>query len=197
MPVNLLSSGGGTTTLTNAASASNFTLTLPAVTGTIATTATAGKVLQVVQTVKTDTFVSGTTSAWFDITGMSVAITPASASNKVLVSWSLCYGGNAGAVGYYVRLVRNSTAIALGNAAGSRLQVTQAITPSNVDSFGGATSAVTFLDSPATTSATTYKIQLYQIPGTQALPINYSQNDGDNNTIGRWISTITVQEIAA
>jgi len=37
MPVNLLSSGGGITTLTNAASASNFTLTLPAATGSLLT----------------------------------------------------------------------------------------------------------------------------------------------------------------
>jgi hypothetical protein len=36
MPVNLLSAGGGTTTLTTASSASNFTLTLPATTGTMA-----------------------------------------------------------------------------------------------------------------------------------------------------------------
>lgn len=38
MPVNLISSGGGTTTLTPAASASNFTVTLPAATGTMALT---------------------------------------------------------------------------------------------------------------------------------------------------------------
>jgi hypothetical protein len=47
MPINLLSAGGGTTTLTTASSASNFTVTLPAGTGTVITTApgTSGNVL--------------------------------------------------------------------------------------------------------------------------------------------------------
>ena len=46
-----------------------------------------GKVLQVKQTVKTDTFSSTTTGSDVDITGLSVSITPSSASNKILVSY--------------------------------------------------------------------------------------------------------------
>ena len=42
-----------------------------------------GKVLQVVQTEKTDTFSSTTFNSWTDITGMSVSITPSSTSNKI------------------------------------------------------------------------------------------------------------------
>jgi hypothetical protein len=47
MPINLLSAGGGTTTLTTASSASNFTVTIPAATGSVITTApgTSGNVL--------------------------------------------------------------------------------------------------------------------------------------------------------
>ena len=48
---------------------------------------TTGKVLQVVQTMKTDTFSSTTGTTWTDITGVSVNITPSSASNKILVSF--------------------------------------------------------------------------------------------------------------
>lgn len=152
--------------------------------------------VQIVQTVKTDTFTTGTTDSWVDLSGISVTITPTSSSNRVLVNWSICYGGNSGAVGYYLRLVRNSTAIALGDAAGSRQRATQGITPANVDSYGGGNSVITFLDSPATTSATTYKAQIYQIAGTQAILINRSQNDGDAADRARWVSTITVTEIS-
>ena len=83
----------------------------------------AGSVLQVVQTVKTSTFTTSSTS-FTDVTGLSVSITPTSASNKILV---LCYavlsntntGGN-----YYsfARLMRDATPIFVGDAAGSRLQ---------------------------------------------------------------------------
>ena len=47
MPINLLSAGGGTTTITTASSASNFTVTIPAATGSVITTApgTSGNVL--------------------------------------------------------------------------------------------------------------------------------------------------------
>jgi len=152
--------------------------------------------VQIQSTTKTDTFTDGTTDSWIDITGMSVTITPTSSSNRVLVDWALCYGGNSGAVGYFLRLVRNGTAIAIGNAAGSRQRATQGITPANVDSYGGGTSAVTFLDSPSTTSAVTYKIQFYQIAGTQAILINRSQNDGDAADRARWVSSITAMEIS-
>ncbi len=44
-----------------------------------------GNVLQVVSTAKTDVFSSSSTS-FTDVTGLSVAITPSSTSNKILVS---------------------------------------------------------------------------------------------------------------
>jgi hypothetical protein len=47
-----------------------------------------GKVLQVVQAVKTDTFTATSFSSWnfVDVTGLSVSITPSSASNKILIT---------------------------------------------------------------------------------------------------------------
>ena len=54
----------------------------------------AGAMLQVVQTVKTDTFSSNPSSAWIDITGLSVSITPLSSSSKILVQISIVGGGH-------------------------------------------------------------------------------------------------------
>jgi hypothetical protein len=114
-----------------------------------------GKVLQVVQ--DTDTSGFSTASTTYQDTGLSVTITPSSASSKVLITV-------AGVQGYFVhsgsqtaaygnfRLVRTSTQLqeVIGGAYGlaSSSGKTFYFTPN----FG-------YLDSPATTSATTYKVQ--------------------------------------
>jgi hypothetical protein len=197
MPITI--NGTGTITgLSAGAIASNDIASLAAtkLTGTVPdANAPSGSVVQVVSTTKTDTFSTGTTEAWVDISGLSVTITPSSSSNKVLVTWDVCFSGNNGAVGYFLRLVRNSTAISIGNAAGNRTRATAGISPSNVDSYGGGSSSVSFLDSPSSTSATTYKVQLWQISGTQSIFINNSWNDGDAFDRARWVSAITAMEI--
>ena len=94
-----------------------------------------------------------------------------------------------------VRLVRDSTAIAVGDVAGSRTQV------SSVGWGSGANNAtnmqsMNFLDSPATTSSTTYKLQILATGGH----INYiNRNARDDNADyePRGVSSITVMEIAA
>jgi hypothetical protein len=193
MPVNLISAGGGTTTLTTASSASNFTLTLPASTGTVATTATAGKVLQVVSVVKDDVATLSSTS-FTDISGLSASITPTSATSKILIQVAITYGGSSNAYSS-ARLVRDSTAIALGSASGSRIRAS--FTTGSTDVGRPRFSGITFLDSPATTSSTTYKVQLVVNSG-QSVKINTSNEDEDNTTTGiRTVSTITVMEIAA
>jgi hypothetical protein len=52
-----------------------------------------------------------------------------------------------------------------------------------------------FLDSPATTSATTYKVQTQQITGQVETYINRSYTDTDTTSYSRTISTITVMEV--
>jgi hypothetical protein len=77
MPINLLSAGGGTTTLTTASSASNFTVTIPAATGSVITTApgTSGNALISDGTNWTSSTVNGTAKAWVNFDGnTSVAI---------------------------------------------------------------------------------------------------------------------------
>jgi hypothetical protein len=150
-----------------------------------------GSVIQVVSTTKTDTFSTGTSAAWVDITGMSVSITPTSASNKILVIFSGNAAGTTGTSGWSAQLVRGSTAICIGDAAGSRLSAsTGGATP---DSNWSLPASINYLDSPATTSSVTYKIQ--GRVGAGSFYFNRSQADTDSSGIMRSASTITVMEI--
>jgi hypothetical protein len=152
-----------------------------------------GKVLQVVSTAKTDTFSSSSTS-YTDITGLSVAITPTSSTSKIYVMCTINGTSANGQLGFF-QLMRDSTAIGIGDTAGSR---TRSSFSSNLGrSLQQATDCmgINFLDSPATTSATTYKVQLRSTSGN--IYINRSGDDGDFNYYARTISSITVMEIGA
>ena len=156
-----------------------------------------GKVAQVLQTIKTDTFTTSS-STYTDITGLSVSITPSSATSKIYVSFTVNgasdtdVSNSTGAI----RLVRDSTAIAVGDAAGNRQQAsgtnsTRLITGQSIQM----NSVVNFLDSPATTSAVTYKMQALILGG--AFYLNRSDDDSNDTTLSRTVSTITVMEILA
>ena len=157
-----------------------------------ATAAGGGKVLQVIQTVKTDTFTTSSTSL-VDITGYSATITPSSATSKVLILASVQFGIQENQGQSYFQLVRGSTAIALGDAAGSRTPTTAQGAPAQVYIMNNY--ALMYLDSPATTSATTYKIQTKATSGTTC--INRTNVDTDSAPYPRGISTFLVMEIGA
>jgi hypothetical protein len=154
----------------------------------------AGSVLQVVQAQKTDTF-STQSQAFVDVTGLSVSITPVSASNRILVVTSVNVGLSAHSD---LRILRDSTAIAIGDTAGNRTRSTNHfyrgfsggiydIVPSNM----------VWLDSPSTISALTYKVQVANPwDPTYVTTINRSRDDTNNSYEGRTVSTITVMEIA-
>ena len=151
----------------------------------------AGSVLQVLQSVKSDT--TSTAGISFTDTGLTVDITPSSTSSKILVSFSTVIGGSTSS-GHtnQVRLVRDSTGIFVGDAASSRTQsgLQYSHTVAQVAGFSG-----TYLDSPSTTSATTYKLQFLAENGNTCY-INRSGGDADNYYHGRFASSITVMEIA-
>jgi hypothetical protein len=164
-----------------------------------ATTPTNGTVLQVQSTTLTDIFTTSTTNTWTDITGLSVSITPKSTSSKVFLSATISYGG---AVNLYagIRFVRNSTEIAIGDSAGSRIRVSGTLSADNDSSSGSAkllSTTVSHLDSPSSTSAVTYKLQNYidsVVAGT--LAINVAGANVDSSFYFRGVSTITAMEIA-
>ena len=209
MPVGIKSSGGGTTTLVAANSATNYTATLPANSGTIITTGSTGNVipraamptgciLQVLSATKTDTQAFSGAASFSDASGLSITITPTSSTSKFLITSNLMFGVAAGLSGATFRFVRDSTPIDIGDAAGSRPLVTGGYYCG--DTAGAAAYASvcgTFLDSPATTSAVTYKIQCSSSTGT-AVYLNRTYDD--RNLAGydpRGTSTITVMEVAA
>ena len=148
-------------------------------------------VIQVVSATKTDTFTTTSTS-FVDLTGVSVSITPTSASNKILVLATLDIGNDPTTSTPQVQIVRDSTPIGIGDASGSR---TSATSSANAGGTSNAQSLnANFLDSPATTSATTYKIQIRTtVAGT--VTVNRSSSDTDTASRPRTISTITVMEV--
>jgi len=155
----------------------------------------AGKVLQVVSATKTDTQ-SFSSSSFSDITGLSLSITPSSTSSKILVFGYAMVAWDSANAKIGINLVRNTTNILIGDAAGSRQRLTGFL-------YLGTTctsvfpSAFNYLDAPSTTSATTYKIQASSLDNTGNVYVNRSFNDTDNSTFARTASTITAMEISA
>jgi hypothetical protein len=189
----------GSVTLQAPSAAGTTTLTLPTTSGTIVTSANigsnlpAGSILQVVSTTKSDTFSSATTGSWIDVTGLTVSITPASVSNKIMVFARITGTGTPGVTRTQVRLVRDSTAISVGDASGSRLQVSSSELFGSADDYQG--SITTYLDSPSSSSSTTYKLQIRNGNGNGTIYVN--RNDGNSNFdyIPLGTSSITVMEV--
>ena len=153
--------------------------------------------VQVLQTVKTDTFSAQPgQGTWVDVTGLSVSITPTSATNKILVFIDVAVGSSTQSTGTaVVRLVRGSTPIYLGDAAGSRaLGINSFLYIGNPEYTIVRYSGV-FLDSPATTSSTTYKYQIAGASTGYTVYVNRTSYDANRWEDPRVASSITVQEI--
>jgi hypothetical protein len=164
----------------------------------VITSSAFGKVLQVVSTTKTDTF---STTAGGDapatITGLTATITPSSTSSKILVMPNINVGSD-GDNHIAITIFRGTTAICIGDTAGNR---PRASFTASLDSTGHTwltqSASQNFLDSPSTTSATTYSLKIGGNGGT-AIYINKSSRDNNaTNEDGRYASTITLMEISA
>jgi hypothetical protein len=142
-----------------------------------------GSLLQVVQTF--DTFQATTTSTSFvDLT--SVSITPISSSNKVLVRF-IAHVEMSGSSTCGIRLQRNGTNIGLGSGG----TVSKIILSQNYGGVNGSNMCYEFLDSPATTSAITYKIQ-WSVDGGTAY---YNRGVSNTGPFYTDASTLTAMEI--
>jgi hypothetical protein len=165
----------------------------------VTTNKTTGSVLQVVSATKTDTFSSSTTS-FVDVTGLSVSITPTSSSSKILIFYNVHTSASQNSGSAPLRLLRNSTAIDIGDAASTRPRVSSIFYSGDVTAIAQSSigsSSNTFLDSPATTSSVTYKIQMLASTGGVTMYVNRSASDRDTTTYdARAASSITVMEIA-
>jgi hypothetical protein len=153
------------------------------------------RVLQVVSATKSDTF-STTSTTFTDATGLSVSITPSATTSKVLVFINLQISQDNQGYGF-AQIVRDSTAIGIGDTASNRSRITVGgKSNSNADY-----QSAMFLDSPSTTSATTYKVQVRTQQGGAGATVYLNRTVADTDTAGsgsyRSISTITVMEISA
>ena len=150
----------------------------------------AGTVLQVVQAVTTDVFsASVARGASTAATGLSVTITPRATSSRILVLFTVVIGlGNSQPT--YLTLMRSASASDYrGDAAGTRQRV------SSVAEQGEASGS--YLDSPNTTSATTYSLDIsHGNTSTSTVYVNRLIGYSDNTEVGTFASSITVMEIA-
>jgi len=145
-----------------------------------------GSILQVLQAQKTDTASTAHHTSFIDLSGLSKAITPSSTSSKILITCNILVSNND--VSTYFNLVRGSTNIAQpANTSG----LGPSSTLSAVSTHHMVKESLEWLDSPNTTSATTYKIQWKSASnGTTYLNRWY---DSDNY---HTVSTLTLMEIA-
>tara|TARA_Y100000766_G_C18861867_1_gene583663 strand:- start:461 stop:1093 length:633 start_codon:yes stop_codon:yes gene_type:complete len=157
-----------------------------------------GKILQVVQAFKTDTF-SSTSSSYVDITGMTLSITPASSSNKILIRVVMQHGGAANMYGG-IKVLRDSTHIGQSTAVSLSSQVNASFGFNTPHSANGEykvyTSGFELLDTPSTTSAITYKLQVYTRDG-EAFNLNRPNNNNNNALVVGGTSSLTAQEVSA
>jgi len=160
--------------------------------------AVGGKILQVVSTTKTDTFTS--TSATFTaITGLSQAITPSSATSKILVIANLKGASDEATAQctFHYRLMRDSTPIGIGDTSGSRTQVT-----GNLGTRSSGTTVVmmadtaVILDSPSTTSSITYSVE-GRTRSAGTFYVNRTEDFTDSPFVPVAVSSITVMEVSA
>jgi len=149
---------------------------------------TSGKILQVVSATKTNVF-STSSLTLVDITGLSVSITPTDATSTILVHYVANASNNGVNDGGAVQLVRDSTAIFQSTAGSTNFSSAFAkqVDTALIWAFSGM-----HLDSPATTSATTYKLQARRLGGN-----NFILNRPGASTIYGVASSITVMEISA
>ena len=191
MSIVLQGSTSGSITLQEPAVAGSTVLDLPATSGTLITTGSSGQVIpkaalptgSVLQVVNASTNVTASnSSSTYADTGLSASITPLYSTSKILVivdQTGLQKGTSNTWLG--LRLLRGSTSI-----LEFEIQATYNGT-TTVNNVGGA--GCSYLDSPATTSSTTYKTQFANQNSIGTVNVQAGNNGG--------YSTMTLMEIAA
>ena len=168
-----------------------------------------GGIIQVVSTFYGDRFTSSSQS-WVDITNFNVTITPSSNSNKIYLTCCMGAAGvrqSNGDHGNGIRVLRSIGGGSYsdnnklnGPSAGSRRRATYkgAGWSYNSDHMPGGLS-FSGLDDPATTSAVTYKLQVWCQSSSHAFHLNRPPNNGDGNQIyqSAMMSSLTVMEVTA
>ena len=152
-----------------------------------------GGIVQIVQATL-DTQTSTTSTSYAD-TGLSVSITPKFSTSKILIRYNINVSINSDSNIAFFQIVRGSTAVGNGAQGSSRTKCHTALRGQHSDNNPHGVTAGEFLDSPSTTSATTYKIQ-FRIDGNTVY-INRAPGDSDQAFHPSPLAAITLMEVAA
>jgi len=161
---------------------------LPAISGASLTGISAGKILQVKNSNKPDQHKSTSTS-FIDIASLSVDITAASATNKMLVTCHVFANCEDAAM---LRLMFDSTAVGNGQAGSGADNQGFAMVRQDDGNLGSGY-GIQILHTPGDTSSHTYKIQGRTTTSSHALNVN-RRNDDNTYSLA---SSITVMEVEA
>ena len=159
-----------------------------------------GKILQVIKKEVSSTITESVSanSLGSAITGLATAITPAATTSKILIMADFNVGRNSndGNSQVGIQLLRGTTLIGNGDAASSRTPV--ACITDVLDDDILEHMSLNHIDSPSTTSETTYNFKFLNADGnTSNLYINRSHGDADGSYSGRTSCNITLMEIGA
>ena len=142
-----------------------------------------------------------TSTTYTGITNLSVTLTPASSSNKVLILANInASGRNGGNAGGGFAIYKNGSILANANGAASGSRTTgfaQAVSGYNSEEWFIHSGSLIFLDSPATTSSTTYQVYWRCQDTVGGSILNAGYDDGDDADRRRHASNITIMEIAS
>ena len=137
-----------------------------------------------------------TANVWYDIPSFTLNITPSATSSKVLVMGVLNLGSDD-AKAITIKLIRGSTDINIGDAAGSRTRSSGEVRSNAADQdYGMQQLSINYLDSPSSTSAVTYKVAWNNPYNTTNMYLNRTFQDNDADDRSRTASTITLMEVA-
>ena len=152
-----------------------------------------GKVLQVVQVTKTNSFSTSSTS-YVDVTDFTQNITPTSATSKILVMVNIGVVGASDDNAVQFKLLRGAT-VPISNTSGGGADTNDAfwagLAPAVANTRLSQGAHTTYLDSPNTTSSTTYKVQM-RVTGSTGY---FNQWAASADVAG--VSMITLLEIGA
>ena len=158
-----------------------------------------GGIVQVKSTTLTTnvnvTIASGANTTFYDVSGLSVAITPKFSTSKILIRYNINVSINTDSNIAFFQIVRGSTAVGNGTQGSSRTKCHTALRGQHSDTNPHGVTSGEFLDSPSTTSATTYKIQ-YTVDGNTCF-INKATGDSDVAAHPSPLSTLTLMEVSA
>ena len=164
----------------------------------------AGKILQVQNTTVTATATLSCISSWED-SSVTCSLTPASSDSKILISISATGEGNATNQQRFDFRIKKaisgvSTTYLTGAAAGSRTPATGVTgdKTENATTSPSSFSLSNYLDSPSTTSAVTYTLQVtYELASASGTYyLNRNVSDSDASGTPRFVSWITLMEVS-